>query len=108
MINENKLIGWTNRFFWKYQLWVMFFLYETPNEKYQKLINVKIIILMDIQNIFDETMVYLRDLICKPKYWELSWAIIMEFYNFEKGNNSIVTKLCGNFLSNYKKRLNNL
>ena len=34
-----------------------------------------------------------------PKYWELSWAIKMEFCIFEKVNNSIATKLCVNLIN---------
>ena len=36
-----------------------------------------------------------------PKYWELSWAIKMEYCIFEKVNNSIATKLCTNLLNNF-------
>ena len=39
----------------------------------------------------------------KPKYWKLSWAIKMEFFIFERVNNSIPTKLCSNLLNNSKR-----
>ena len=43
---------------------------------------------------------YIRSIFLNPKYRELSWATKMEFYIFEKSNNSLATKLWVNLLNN--------
>ena len=39
----------------------------------------------------------------KPKYWELSWALKLEFCFFETVNNSIAKDLWSNLLDNREK-----
>ena len=55
------------------------------------------------KSFFGKNSVYLRDITFKPKYWDLSWAIKMEYCTIEKVNNSIAKKLCANLLNNRKE-----
>ena len=55
-----------------------------PYEKDQQIEKSKKWILVNVWKHFGETQFYLRSIIFKPKYWELSWAIKMEDIIIEK------------------------
>ena len=97
IINEDKWKISPNRKIWKL---ICSFFVRPRIKKIKNRECEKLMVLNVGNNIFGGNPFYLRNISFKPNYWDLSWAIKMEFHIYLNIYNSIATKLCANLLNN--------